>query len=957
MSAGVATVDRAIASSGATGGEGYMGGQATNFQRAICNVWANLYIIYVKAGSYTYDTWYSEGSDGTNLMGNANRPVFEAFVTTPGDLEASSIFAPVTITFASTITNKSTDCNITSGLMAMSGFTFVNNNSHVLCVGNGWYNRCNFGGTQPTASGGVFTNCVADRTGLSLGGYAFLQCSCVNCAAINFNVGFEQAVVVESIAYNCTYGFSNSNLLNHCVAISCTIGLNQNWSYANTTSVDNIMVNCTYAVSTGFQQDTTTYLTYWIGGIKNYQYGCTNNTAFTTALANNPFPNAAGFDFRPATNSAVATDKSYGNFGFDIPRDKGHGYYLSAGGGGAPKIGSRIEYNMGNTIGIFSPGDAVDSVFPVTNTAGAGVSADVTPIMSVWRNGVVDGGVSVTLPTPSTGSYRYQFTIPGGYAVGDLIRAQAQVTVGGIVFAPTTVFETRLSSSIASRSVAGDAMALTGGERTTLYAGIWANGTRTLTGFGTLVADIATAVWGAATRTLTAISDSAGITTLLSRLTSTRSGYLDNLNTSGIVASQADITALNQSASRRITLACVGTMERPETGTNTFTVELRTYDGDGAATNATGTPTITPTGIVSGSLAANLGAVSNPSTGVYRAIYTVASAHVTQEVRFDGSAVLADGTFTMSAISQVADFVAANFSTADRTTLADILALADALPLISEIRADIERSGGLLDLTKVRALLGIPAAAPGASLGVARVSDLPVAPDNAGIAAGAASAATAATQSTTAATQATNAAADSLAAKNRVLTALPNAASGTNPGLPLKSDLPAAAPTVGEIQAGTSLADLATMVTGDGTGGAKFTVGALENAPTGGGGSSGIITRSGPSIITAVDSGIDGMVGLFVGDRYSLTLRALIGTEPPGGTGADWLVSTTDEATGAAISTDAIPTMIAEELGYMAYALEAGDTVSSRRVRLTAKRTLGTDVRIFGPLVLNVRDR
>ena len=307
--------------------------------------------------------------------------------------------------------------------------------------------------------------------------------------------------------------------------------------------------------------------------------------------------------------------------------------------------------------------------------------------------------------------------------------------------------------------------------------------------------------------------------------------------------------------------------------------------------------------------------------------------------------------------------MAANFSTADRTTLADILALADALPLLSEIRADVERGGGMLDLAKIAALaaqaraeLALPAFAPTNASGLGLKSDLPVAPDNANIAAGAASAATAAAQSTTAATQSTTAAADILLAKTRVLLALPAIAPSNNAGLPLKSDLPAAAPTVGAIQAGTSLADLATMVTGDGTGGAKFTSSALENAPSGGGGN-GVITRSGPSIITAVDSGIDGQVGLFVGDRYSLTLRALIGTEPPGGTGADWLVNTTDEATGVAISTDVDPTMIAEELGYMAYALAAGDTVSSRRVRLTAKRTLGSDVRIFGPLVLNVRDR
>lgn len=118
-----------------------------------------------------------------------------------------------------------------------------------------------------------------------------------------------------------------------------------------------------------------------------------------------------------------------------------------------------------------------------------------------------------------------------------------------------------------------------------------------------------------------------------------------------------------------------------------------------------------------------------------------------------------------------------------------------------------------------------------------------------------------------------------------------------------------------------------------------------------------VITRSGAHTLTALDTGIDGTVGLFVGDRYGLTVRALVGNEPPGGTGAAWTASTTDEATGTAITTDASLTEISEELGYFAYSLAAGDTVSARRVRLTVKHVVGGDVRIFGPLVLNVRDR
>ena len=46
---------------------------------------------------------------------------------------------------------------------------------------------------------------------------------------------------------------------------------------------------------------------------------------------------------------------------------------------------------------------------------------------------------------------------------------------------------------------------------------VWSAGTRTLTSFGSLVSDI----WSAATRTLTSIADSAGVTTLLSRVVGT----------------------------------------------------------------------------------------------------------------------------------------------------------------------------------------------------------------------------------------------------------------------------------------------------------------------------------------------------------------------------------------------------------------------------------------------------
>jgi|CXWL01.1.fsa_nt_gi hypothetical protein len=125
------------------------------------------------------------------------------------------------------------------------------------------------------------------------------------------------------------------------------------------------------------------------------------------------------------------------------------------------------------------------------------------------------------------------------------------------------------------------------------------------------------------------------VDTIAARLTAARAGYLDNLNVGGVVASQADINALNQSASRRVILTTVPQYERPESATSSYTIEARTYDGDGAAVNADSTPTLTPTGIVSGDLSANLSAATNPATGLYRWTYTVTSSATSEQSRSD----------------------------------------------------------------------------------------------------------------------------------------------------------------------------------------------------------------------------------------------------------------------------------------------------------------------------------
>lgn len=163
--------------------------------------------------------------------------------------------------------------------------------------------------------------------------------------------------------------------------------------------------------------------------------------------------------------------------------------------------------------------------------------------------------------------------------------------------------------------------------------------------------------------------DNSGISTLLTRLSATRASFLDNLNINGPVASQADINAINQSASRRIILTTLQQLERPESNSTSYQIEARTFDGDGAAVNADSSPTLTPIGMLTGSLATNLSSVTNTATGVYRWTYSVSSAATLEQIRFDFSASISSSTFTIAAYSAVVDLVSATWTTTDSNRL------------------------------------------------------------------------------------------------------------------------------------------------------------------------------------------------------------------------------------------------------------------------------------------------
>lgn len=375
---------------------------------------------------------------------------------------------------------------------------------------------------------------------------------------------------------------------------------------------------------------------------------------------------------------------------------------------------------------LFSPGETFPPArFGISGATGAATNADATPTLGVYRNGILDSGVSVTVLNPATGEYSFTFVIPGGYALGDVVSVRATATVAGIVLAPQELVSFRLDNRVSTRAVAGDAMALTAGERTTL-SGV-----------------VKTAIEAAGS----------SLDTLISRLTAARAGYLDKLNVAGLVASQGDV--LNVGNNTRIATTIPMALERPDAGSENLTITISLYDDMGNMEVPDATPTVALVNRAGTNLAARLSALANPSAGTYTFTYVNGSADALEQLLWTVTVIEGGATRTYSAMTQLVDTTAADFTAGDRATLATIQALTDALPLLSEIRADIERVGGPLLATQA--------------------------------------------SSNTAANQATAAAADALAAKTRVELALPNAASNTSNGLPIKSNLPGAAPTVAEI--------------------------------------------------------------------------------------------------------------------------------------------------------------
>jgi hypothetical protein len=176
---------------------------------------------------------------------------------------------------------------------------------------------------------------------------------------------------------------------------------------------------------------------------------------------------------------------------------------------------------------MIKPSQAITVGFETARfDTGAAADATGTPTGTLVKNGT-DTAETVTVTNKATGSYKAAFTLPADAAAGDVFELRVEATVNSVAGKATVwrgVVDTKRVGDLqdltaaavnaeadAALADAGVTTTVTGridaavSSRSTLTAQqVWEYATRSLTTFGSLVADMVAAVWGAVTRTLTA---------------------------------------------------------------------------------------------------------------------------------------------------------------------------------------------------------------------------------------------------------------------------------------------------------------------------------------------------------------------------------------------------------------------------------------------------------------------
>lgn len=192
-------------------------------------------------------------------------------------------------------------------------------------------------------------------------------------------------------------------------------------------------------------------------------------------------------------------------------------------------------------------------------------------------------------------------------------------------------------------------------------------------------------------------------------LTTVRADLLDKLNITGNVAGSAEVLALANNTSTRLSIPSF--LERPDAGDPDidYVLDLYVYDEAGHMEAPDSEPTLTVVNESGTDRSSNLSAISLVGTGHYRVTYTVADDHEIEQLRFEWTITEASQSRVAGGSSQVVDTTAVDFTADDRTDLQTVLARTDvatstraaASALPTNFTALVISSGGVVNADMV----------------------------------------------------------------------------------------------------------------------------------------------------------------------------------------------------------------------------------------------------------------
>lgn len=151
--------------------------------------------------------------------------------------------------------------------------------------------------------------------------------------------------------------------------------------------------------------------------------------------------------------------------------------------------------------------------------------------------------------------------------------------------------------------------------------------------------------------------------------TSARMGYLVNLNIGGNVASSTEVTAIQNNT--RVVRVVPDTIERPDSGTTTYRVELFLYDETGNMEAPDSAPTVALVNQGGTNRASRLDSTTMAlvETGRYRCIYTADVSDTLEQLVWTFSVTEGGATRKYGNQSLIVDTTAVDFTAADRLKL------------------------------------------------------------------------------------------------------------------------------------------------------------------------------------------------------------------------------------------------------------------------------------------------